>query len=84
MPSDLPSQQEHPLGCHSSTMFPAQEHEEDNGTRKEPQLYLCDDWIRPVEVMKKPCELLPHEKFRARVAKNCLLVTLMSLNIGYG
>ena len=24
---------------------------------KEPQLYLCDDWILPVEVMKKPRSL---------------------------
>ena len=21
---------------------------------EEPQLYLCDDWIHPVEVLKKP------------------------------
>ena len=35
--------------------------------------------------MKKPCSLCnPQDKHRARVAKNFLLVTLMSLNAGYG
>ena len=50
--------------------------------KREPQLYLCDDWIRPVEVMQKPGELKPRDKVKARVAKNFLLVTLMSLNVG--
>ena len=41
----------------------------------EPQLYICDDWIMPVEVMKKPCLLQnPQNKPRASVAKNFLLV----------
>ena len=83
LPGDLPDQPEHTVGCHSSVTIPAQEQEE-NLTIHEPRLYLCDDWIRPLEVMRQPCELLPHEKFRARVVKNFLLVTLMSLNIGYG
>ena len=53
--------------------------------QEEPQLYLCDDWIRPSEVIKKPCALQrPQDKLRARVVKNFLLVTLMSLNKGYG
>ena len=51
---------------------------------KEPQLYICDDWIQPLEVMPKPGELRAKDTARARVAKNCLLVTLMSLNVGYG
>ena len=35
--------------------------------------------------MQKPCSLeLPQDKFRARVAKNFLLVTVMSLDAGYG
>ena len=35
--------------------------------------------------MKKPCLLQsPQDKLRARVAKNCLLVTLTSLIPGYG
>ena len=59
-------------------ILPPQEDDVLNPT-KEPQLYLCDDWIQPVEVM-----LRPKEKARARVAKNYLLVTLMSLNVGYG
>ena len=37
-----------------------------------------------MEVMSKPCELAPREKFQARLAKSFLLVTLTSLNIGYG
>ena len=37
-----------------------------------------------MEVMQKPGELKPRDKVRARVAKNFLLVTLMSLNVGYG
>ena len=50
---------------------------EDALSAKEPQLYLCDDWIQPVEVMLKPQELRSKEKARARVAKNCLLVTVL-------
>ena len=37
-----------------------------------------------MKVMPKPGELRAQDKVRARVAKNCLLVTLMSLNVGYG
>ena len=37
-----------------------------------------------MEVVQKAGELQPKGKARARVAKNCLLVTLMSLNVGYG
>ena len=36
-----------------------------------------------MEVTPKPGALRPRDKARARVAKNCLLVTL-SLNVGYG
>ena len=51
----------------------------------EPQLYIRDDWIGPVEVMKKPRAFQnPEDKPRARVAKNFLLATLMSLNVGRG
>ena len=51
---------------------------------KEPQLYLCDDWIQPMAAMSKPKELTTREKVKANMAKNCLIVTLMSLEIGYG
>ena len=34
--------------------------------------------------MHKPKELQARDKARARVARNCLIVTLMSLNVGYG
>ena len=37
-----------------------------------------------MEVMLKPKALRAKDKARARVAKNCLLVTLVSLNVGYG
>ena len=51
---------------------------------REPQLYLCDDWIQPMATMRKPRELTAREKMKANVAKNCLIVTLMSLELGYG
>ena len=47
---ELPDQPEHIVGRHSKVMNPAQEQEE-NLTPHEPQLYVCDYWIRPVEVM---------------------------------
>ena len=61
--------------------------EEDNEVPtmpREPQLYLCDDWIQPMATMRKPRELTAREKVKANVAKNCLIVTLMSLELGYG
>ena len=52
--------------------------------KEEPKLFW-DDWIKPVEVMRKPSPLRkPRDKLRVRVAKNCLLVTLMFLNAGFG
>ena len=51
---------------------------------KEPQLYLCDDWIQPMAAMSKPRKLTAREQIKANVAKNCLIVTLMSLELGYG
>ena len=43
--------------------------------RREPQLYLCDDWI----VVRKPKELTASGQDEPMSAKNCLIVTLMSL-----
>ena len=37
-----------------------------------------------MEVVRKPKELTAKEKMRVNVAKNCLIVTLMSLDVGYG
>ena len=37
-----------------------------------------------MELVRKPKELTAKDKMRANVAKNCLIVTLMSLDIGYG
>ena len=51
---------------------------------KEPQLYLCDDWIQPVMVARKPKAMTTKETMKANVAKNCLILTMMSLELGYG
>ena len=51
LPDDLPEQPEHTVGCSSSVTILAQEQEE-NLISREPQPYLCDDWTRPVEVMR--------------------------------
>ena len=72
-----------PLLNFASSLSP-QEYEYALNATKKPQLYICDDWIQPVEVMRKPKELQARDKARAHVAKNCLIVTLMSLNVGYG
>ena len=37
-----------------------------------------------VTVMSRPKELTARDKVRANMAKNCLIVTLMSLELGYG
>ena len=77
------------LEAHRASMTISEEDTEDNDTpvwlEAEPKLFLCGDWIMLVEVMKKPCSLQKHQdKLRARVAKNFLVVALMSLNAGYG
>ena len=51
---------------------------------REPQRYLCDDWIQPVEVARKPRAMTAKETKKANVAKNCLILTLMSLDLGFG
>ena len=55
---------------------------------REPQRYLCDDWIQPVQVTRKPRTMTERERERERkkanVAKNCLIVTMMSLELGFG
>ena len=72
------------MAVHSATLFPYDEEGDEFLPRREPQLYLCDDWIQPMAVMSRPKELTARDKMRANVAKNCLLVTLMSLELGYG
>ena len=69
--------------AHHVLMTTSGENTRDDGTpvrlEAEPDLFLCDDWIMPVEVIRKPCPLQrSQDKLRARVAKNFLLVTLMS------
>ena len=51
---------------------------------QEPQHYLCDDWIQPVKVARKPRVMTAKETKKANVAKSCLIVTLMSLELGFG
>ena len=66
-----------------SSVLPLHEEDDMLFPKKEPQLYLCDDWIQPVEVMLKPKKLNAKDKARAKVAKNCLIVTLMTLDTAY-
>ena len=49
-----------------------------------PQRYLCDDWIQPVKVARKPRVMTAKETMKANVAKNCLILTMMSLELGFG
>ena len=49
-----------------------------------PQRYLCDDWIQPVKVARTPRAMTAKETKKANVAKNCLILTMMSLELGYG
>ena len=46
--------------------------------------YLCDDWIQPIKVARKPRALTAKETMKANVAKNCLILTMMSLELGFG
>ena len=61
-----------------------EENLEDEVTVQEPQLYLCDDWIQPIKVAWKPRALTAKETMKANVAKNCLILTMMSLELGFG
>ena len=67
---------------HSAIFLPCNEARESLPC-KEPQLYLCDDWIQPIAVLSRPHELTARDKMRANLAKNCLIVALMSLELGY-
>ena len=49
---------------------------------REPQRYLCDDWIQPVKVARKPRAMTARETKKANVA--CLILTMMSLELGFG
>ena len=57
---------------------------EDRSPDPEPQRYLCDDWIQPIKVAKKPRALTAKETMKANAAKNCLILTMMSLELGFG
>ena len=51
---------------------------------QKPKLYLCDDWIQPIMVARKPRAMTAKETVKANVAKNCLILTMMSLELGFG
>ena len=51
---------------------------------QKPKLYLCDDWIQPVMVARKPRVMTAKETMKANLAKNCLIITMMSLEVGFG
>ena len=72
------------MAINSTALVQDDEENDDVPLSKEPQLYLCDDWIQPMAAMSRPRELTAKEKVNANVAKNCLIVTLMSLELGYG
>ena len=57
---------------------------EDGTPDREPQRYLCDDWIQPVKLARKPRAMTAKETMKANVAKNCLILTMMSLELGFG
>ena len=69
------------MAINSTALVQDDEENDDVPLSKEPQLYLCDDWIQPMAAMR---ELTPKEKVKANMPKNCLIVTLMSLELGYG
>ena len=63
----------------------AEKYTKDNGNpiSWKSELNICDGWILPVQVMRKPMPLTnPQDKFRARIA--FMLGTLTSVNAGYG
>ena len=72
------------LAINSTALVQDDEENDEVSLSKEPRLYLCDDWIPPTAAMSKPRELTAKEKVKANVAKNCLIVTLMSVELGYG
>ena len=83
---EVTSEEEEPpqeLAINATVRVPDEEYDEVS-LQREPQLYLCDDWIQPMAIVRKPRELTAKDKVKANVAKNCLIVTLMSLELGYG
>ena len=83
---EVTSEEEEPpqhLAINAAVCVPDEEYDEVSLPR-EPQLYLCDGWIQPMAMVRKPRERTAKEKVKANVAKSCLIVTLMSLELGYG
>ena len=70
--------------CVMTTQLSLEEGLEDGTPDQGPQLCLCDDWIQPVMVARKPRVMTAKETMKANVAKNCLILTMMSLELGFG
>ena len=73
-----------PLSHAMMAQLALEEDLEDGPSGQEPQRYLCDDWIQPIKVARKPRALTAKETMKANVAKNCLILTMMSLELGFG
>ena len=70
--------------CVMTAQLSLEEDLEDGAPDQQPQLYLCDDWIQPVMVARKPRVMTAKETMKANVAKICLILTMMSLELGFG
>ena len=69
-------QEEDPLpgtAINSIALVQDEEEDEEVPLPKEPQLYLCDDWIQPVAAMSRPNRLTAKEKVKANVITVSLL-----------
>ena len=82
--SEVDEPQSDPIIHALEAQSPINDDLEDWSPDKETQLYLCDDWIQPVMVARKPRRMTAKETMKANAAKNCLILTMMSLELGYG
>ena len=73
-----------PLSHAMMAQLALEEDLEDGISDPEPQRYLCDDRIQPIKVARKPRALTAKETMKANVAKNCLILAMMSLELGFG
>ena len=67
-----------------TAQLPLEDDWEEGIPDQKPKLYLCDDWIQPIMVARKPRAMTAKEIMKANVAKNCLILTMMSLELGFG
>ena len=73
------------VAAHATMDHPSQDEiVEEDVLVAEPQLYLCDDWISPMKVMRKPKSMTAKEKRKTEAATKYLILTMMSLELGFG